>query len=122
MSWHWRNALRESEVTISVDCPRLREEGRKTKYMVTSAGKIQIESKDRIRERLGRSPDALDAVIYGWHAMRNHLAGPARPLRVHADAEYNQSSNLPLEIREAEQELLQATRNQRRRRRKGFYE
>ncbi len=32
-------------------------------WKLTSAGKIQIESKDEIRKRLGRSPDSGDAVI-----------------------------------------------------------
>jgi len=33
------------------------------RYLVTSAGKIQVESKDEIRKRLGRSTDAGDAVV-----------------------------------------------------------
>jgi hypothetical protein len=33
------------------------------RWRVTSSGKIQIESKDEIRKRLGRSPDVADAVI-----------------------------------------------------------
>lgn len=33
------------------------------RWRVTSAGKIQIEAKDEIRKRLGRSPDCADAVV-----------------------------------------------------------
>jgi len=33
------------------------------KYAVTSAGKVQVESKDEIRKRLGRSTDSGDAVV-----------------------------------------------------------
>jgi len=33
------------------------------RYSVTSAGKIQVESKDEIRKRLGRSTDSGDAVV-----------------------------------------------------------
>jgi hypothetical protein len=34
------------------------------KYFFNSKGKIQIESKDDIRKRLGRSPDIEDAIAY----------------------------------------------------------
>lgn len=43
------------------------------KWSVTSAGKIQIEAKDAIRKRLGRSPDAGDAVVMAF-AERRSLA------------------------------------------------
>ena len=33
------------------------------RYSVTSTGKIQVESKDEIRKRLGRSTDSGDAVV-----------------------------------------------------------
>lgn len=34
------------------------------KYFFNSRGKIQIESKDDIKRKLGRSPDLEDAVVY----------------------------------------------------------
>ncbi len=34
-----------------------------TRYSITSAGKIQVESKDQIRARIGRSTDSADAVV-----------------------------------------------------------
>lgn len=36
------------------------------KWSITSAGKIQIEGKDQIRKRLGRSPDSADAVVMAF--------------------------------------------------------
>ena len=41
-------------------------------YSVTSAGKIQVESKDEIRKRLGRSTDSGDAVV---QACFGHVLG-----------------------------------------------
>jgi hypothetical protein len=37
------------------------------RWKVGSAGRIQIESKDDIRKRLGRSTDAGDAVVQAFH-------------------------------------------------------
>lgn len=52
-------------------------------YAITSSGKIQVESKDEIRKRLGRSPDAGDAVVQAFatdsgalEAVRNFMAAP----------------------------------------------
>lgn len=49
------------------------------RWKLTPRG-IQIESKDEIRERLGRSPDRGDAAVISWSegealAMRKHLVG-----------------------------------------------
>lgn len=41
------------------------------RYKTTSAGKIQAEPKDKIKERLGRSPDKGDALVYAmWKPSR----------------------------------------------------
>lgn len=52
-------------------------------YAVTSAGKIQVESKDDIRKRLRRSTDSGDAVVQAFatdggaaESIRNFLAAP----------------------------------------------
>jgi hypothetical protein len=39
------------------------------KWRVNSGGKIQLESKDDTRARLGRSPDRADAVAMAFHGM-----------------------------------------------------
>jgi hypothetical protein len=36
------------------------------KWRVTSGGRIQVESKDDIRKRIGRSTDSADAVIQAY--------------------------------------------------------
>ncbi len=41
------------------------------KWDVTSSGKIKVEAKDKIRERLGRSPDDADAVIMAFWKERS---------------------------------------------------
>lgn len=41
------------------------------RWKLTSTGKIQVESKDEIRKRLGRSTDRADAVVMSlWHSAR----------------------------------------------------
>jgi len=37
-----------------------------TRWQVNSAGKVVIEAKDALRERLGRSPDRADAVAMAF--------------------------------------------------------
>lgn len=47
------------------------------RWKVTSGGKIQIESKDEIRKRLGRSPDVGDAVVMAlWEKRRGRGLTP----------------------------------------------
>ena len=36
------------------------------KYLITSSGRIQLFSKDKIREELGRSPDYWDACVMAY--------------------------------------------------------
>lgn len=43
-------------------------------WKMTAGGKIQVESKDSIRERLGRSPDDGDAVVMAFYPVQR---GPA---------------------------------------------
>lgn len=55
------------------DDPLLIEELLETKYFINKRGKIQIEAKEDIKERIGRSPDRADAWImlqYGFSVAR----------------------------------------------------
>ena len=47
------------------------------RYQFNADGRIQIESKDECRKRLGRSPDRADAVALAhWHASTaDHVSG-----------------------------------------------
>jgi hypothetical protein len=66
--WHWK--LREAldpEMGADLalpDDPELLADLTAPKWKLTSASKIQIESKHEISARIGRSPDCGDAVIY----------------------------------------------------------
>lgn len=54
----------------------LKEELLEVKFFINKKGKIQIESKEDIKERLGRSPDRADAWVYFQWATEN--ASPIR--------------------------------------------
>ena len=46
------------------------------RYQFNQDGRIQIESKDECRKRLGRSPDRADAVVLAhWHSAEDHVSG-----------------------------------------------
>ena len=61
MYWLFRNDID----FISLESNEELEEGLSSiKYYYNSKGKIQIESKDEIKKRLGRSPDMEDALVY----------------------------------------------------------
>jgi hypothetical protein len=36
------------------------------KYQVARGGRIQVEAKDKVRERIGRSPDDADALLLAF--------------------------------------------------------
>jgi len=61
MYWFFKDDLNYISLPYSEDF----ETGMSTiKYFFNSKGKIQIESKDEIKKRLGRSPDEEDASVY----------------------------------------------------------
>ncbi len=66
MWWEFREALRADEVCIDIDDPKLFEDLTAPRYSVTGDKMLKVESKDEFRKRLGRSPDAGDAVVYAW--------------------------------------------------------
>lgn len=70
--WHLRELLDPAhEPTLALpDDDELIGDLCAPKWWVTSAGKVQIESKDEIRKRLGRSTDAGDAVVMACSALR----------------------------------------------------
>jgi len=64
--WEFREALRLGEVCIDVEEPKLFEDLTAIKYKVGSDKMLEVESKDSIKKRIGRSTDFGDAVIYAW--------------------------------------------------------
>ena len=66
--WMLREAMERGEVSLPDD-DDLRSDLSSLRYMFTQDGRIQIESKDDCRKRLGRSPDRADAVALAhWRA------------------------------------------------------
>lgn len=66
--WHLREMLDpDSDYEVALpDNSRLRQELCAPTFKVVKTG-IQIEPKDSIKERIGRSPDMADGVVYAFH-------------------------------------------------------
>lgn len=73
--WTLRKLLEEGKVGIPRD-DRLWDELTATRWKPSSTGTIQIEAKDALRSRLGRSPDHADAVSMAF--LRYALPGMPR--------------------------------------------
>lgn len=83
--WRFREALDPGQeggsiVQLPAD-PELRADLASPQFEISSRG-LKIESKDDIRERLGRSPDRGDAVVMAWaegeKALASGLVGKSR--------------------------------------------
>jgi hypothetical protein len=65
---YWFDNVRErmynGEIDISIEDRELEDELGNLEYKFTNRGAIQIESKDDIKKRSGKSPDYADAMIY----------------------------------------------------------
>ena len=66
--WGLRQLLELGHIALPRD-EKLFDELAGIKWRVNSTGKIQLESKDDTRTRLGRSPDRADAVAMAFHGM-----------------------------------------------------
>jgi len=67
---YWEAGAKLSNDQVSVEDDReLINQLTSTKYKLNSRGLIQIESKDDIKARLGRSPDRSDAFVMGLYAI-----------------------------------------------------
>lgn len=75
--WRFREALDPSQEGGSIialpNDPELRADLASPTFEITSRG-VKVESKDDIRERLGRSPDRGDAVVMAWSEGERALA------------------------------------------------
>lgn len=70
--WQFREAL-DPETGDDIALPDSRElyaELAAARYSV-SGDAYKVESKEHIKNRLGRSPDLADAIVYAWHASQN---------------------------------------------------
>lgn len=67
----WLDPKNETRAMLPRD-EHLIEEAAQVKWEFNSLGKIQIEAKEKIKERLGRSPDILDALVNTFYPV-SHL-------------------------------------------------
>ncbi len=66
--WHLRTLLEDGLIALPRD-EALFDELAAIRWRATSNGKIQMEAKEDLKNRLGRSPDRADAVVLafsGW--------------------------------------------------------
>jgi len=68
--WYAREQFAKGRVSIPDD-PILLEELTEVKYFINRRGLIQIEDKEDIKERIGRSPNRADALVQGLWVMRD---------------------------------------------------
>ena len=65
MFWGLREVLERGKASLPDD-DDVRADLSALRYVFTQDGRIQIESKDDCRKRLGRSPDRADALALAW--------------------------------------------------------
>jgi PBSX family phage terminase large subunit len=71
MIWEAGEMFSKDEVTLPIGDQELINQLSNIKYMMSSNGKIKIESKDDIKERTsGKSPDRADAFVMGLHGLQ----------------------------------------------------
>jgi hypothetical protein len=66
MWWALREAFRNNEIHLPFKDLDLVADLTMPRYMYEADRKIAVESKDSIKQRLGRSPDRGDALAYAW--------------------------------------------------------
>ena len=64
LAWQFREELERSEIALPHDDSLLAELSA-LRYDYDSNGRIRLEQKDEMRQRIGRSPDRADAAILG---------------------------------------------------------
>jgi hypothetical protein len=72
MWWQLREDVKNQEIHIPGDDEELLADLTAPRYEIVGDKKIKVESKDSIKQRLGRSPDKGDAVVYA-NAMRSGI-------------------------------------------------
>lgn len=71
-------ALEAGDVTFYSGCPFLadfKKEATMHNYEMKKDKQVQLEPKDKVKERLGHSPDVFDAVLMGYERVRAALGG-----------------------------------------------
>ncbi len=73
--WEFRDGIKEGRIAIGVTDARLVEDVTSIRYSISGDKVIKVESKDDHKKRIGRSPDALDAVVYAFADVSNEYGG-----------------------------------------------
>ena len=76
MSWRFREALERGEIALPDDDSLLAELSA-LRYDYDTYGRIRLEQKDEMRQRIGRSPDRADAALLGFDAANRRTGGLA---------------------------------------------
>lgn len=63
LNWHLRSLFETGQIDLDEADDELTEELAALRFKRLSSGKIQIEGKDQIKKRLGRSPNRADALV-----------------------------------------------------------
>ena len=72
MWWNIGRRFAEKDIKLTWQNKDLARELSSFSYLIRN-GKILIESKEKIKERLGRSPDRADAYIIGLHTLEKSV-------------------------------------------------
>ncbi len=72
MWWQFREDCKNGKIRLNSNDEELLTDLTAPRYKIVNEKMIQVESKDDIKQRIGRSPDKGDALVY-CNAMRNSL-------------------------------------------------
>lgn len=80
MWWHLRTLLENGRLRIEVRHPKLVEDLLSVRYRISGDRTVEVESKDQIKRRTGRSTDYGDALVYA--AFADRLKQPSRETEI----------------------------------------
>jgi hypothetical protein len=83
--WTFRNDLEGGLIDLDPADLELQSQLQNIKWWVDSGGRIQIESKDDMRERGVKSPDRADACVYSTVASAGHIYQPIQSGSIASD-------------------------------------
>lgn len=67
MHWEVRQGLKDGRYKVAVHSEDIENQITSLRYEITSTDRIKIEPKDKVKQRLGRSPDESDAVCLAYY-------------------------------------------------------
>ena len=76
--WGFRNSLESGLIDLDPEDLELQEQLQNIKWFVDSSGRIQLETKEDMKERGVKSPDRADAAVYSTIAATPMLVNQAR--------------------------------------------